>query len=90
MEANNGIHNEISEFCYAHYTSISTFHAYFYWRNSYFSELARRAFPRMMKELEAGYSSFVLFLMNLTIFLMLNCPTTRVTFAAKSVRRPWA
>ena len=46
--------------------------------------------PTMIKEMEPGYSGFVLFLMNLTIFLMLNCPTTRVTFAVKSVRRPWA
>jgi hypothetical protein len=46
--------------------------------------------PTMIKEMEPGYSGFVLLLMNLTIFLMLNCPTTRVTFAAKSVRRSWA
>ena len=46
--------------------------------------------PTMIKEMEPGYSGFVLFLMNLTIFLRLNCPTTRVTFAAKSVRRSCA
>ena len=45
MEANNGIHNAISEFRYTHHIIISLFAACFYRRNCYLSEPAPRASP---------------------------------------------